>query len=163
MKSWVSIFSGEDQCYTALRLAPHTLNVRAIKHKMDNSISKEEAFQTSYRAFINAVEILSQSPETQCNLLGNYNVAWELKDEIISGKYLYENPESNITEEQIFSIRQLVEEIRKIPESVLVEAKTKSKNLISMNHPCWKPLRKHAALLIRSLKSVTERNEAYFK
>ena len=42
----------------------------------------EEEFHSSFRIFLNAVEMLASPPEEQCRLMGNYNVAWELKEDV---------------------------------------------------------------------------------
>ena len=54
------------------------------------------------------MKILAESPEKQCELVGNYNVAWELKDEVSSGLYLIKNPVSVLTEDQKFLFTTLV-------------------------------------------------------
>ena len=50
--------------------------------------SDEEEFHSAFRVFLNSVEMLASSPEEQCRLMGNYNVAWELKEDVKAGKYL---------------------------------------------------------------------------
>lgn len=129
---------------------------------MDETISYEESYHNSYYYFIRAIKILAESPEKQCELVGNYNVAWELKDEVSSGSYLIENPASTLTSTQKLAIQQLIDELKKIPATVLREATNHENNLIAMQDPLWKPLRKQAAILLRTLESATKNNEQYF-
>ena len=129
---------------------------------MESSITYEEAFHTEYRVFLNSVETLSLSAEKQCEIMGNYNVAWELKDDVSAGLYLIKNPASVFTEGQNLAIQQLINELNKIPESVLKAENTPEENLNAMKHPAWEPLRKQAVILLRTLESVTKNNEIYF-
>lgn len=130
---------------------------------MESTISDEEACQNSYHYFIEAVKILSEPPEKQCELVDNYNVAWELKDEVSSGLYLIKDPISFLTEGQKLAIQQLINELNKIPKIILKAENTSEENLKAMKHPAWKPLRKQAAILLRTLEPESKSNEKYFK
>jgi hypothetical protein len=129
---------------------------------MDETASVEESYHNSYYYFIRAVKILSESPEKQCELVGNYNVAWELKDEVTSGLYLIESPASTLSSSQKLAIQQLIDELNKIPANVLREVTSHENNLKAMQSPVWEPLRKQAAILQRTLESATKNNEQYF-
>jgi len=129
---------------------------------MENTISDEESYQNSFHYFIEAVKILSESPEKQCELVGNYNVAWELKDEVSSGLFLINAPASVLTESQKLAIQQLINELNKIPKSVLKAETTPENNLSAMKNPIWESLRKQAAMLLRTLESAAQNNEQYF-
>ena len=126
-------------------------------------MDQEEEFHNMFLTFIQELRNLALPAAEQCENNGNFNVAWELKDEIASGMYLINHPASLVNKEQQFVIEQLVNELSKIPDSVLVAADTKNKNLNAMSHPCWEPLRKHALIVIRALESVILSNENYFK
>ncbi len=130
---------------------------------MESTISEEESYQNSYYYFIEAVKILSAPPEKQCELIGNYNVAWELKDEVSAGLYLINNPASSLAEGQKYAIQQLITELNKISGSVLNYENTPKNNLTAMKNSVWAPLRKQAAMLLTTLESETKRNEEYFK
>ena len=123
----------------------------------------EEEFHNMFITFIQELRNLALPAEEQCENIGYINVAWELKEEIANGSYLINHPASLVSKEQKFVIEQLVNELSKIPESVLVAADTKIKNINAMSHPCWEPLRKHALIAIRALESVILSNENYFK
>lgn len=50
--------------------------------------SPEEAFQNAYRIFVFTLEALSLPPAEQCDLMGDFNTAWELKDDALRGHEL---------------------------------------------------------------------------
>lgn len=45
-------------------------------------MSEREAFEHAYHYFAQALEVLTSDPKTQCEKGGNYNVAWELKNDV---------------------------------------------------------------------------------
>ena len=51
-------------------------------------VDDEDAFHSCFRVYLNALEMLASSPEEQCRLMGNCNVAWELKEDVQAGKFL---------------------------------------------------------------------------
>ena len=116
-------------------------------------ISHREAFEAEYNVYLCALRQLSASPKEQCELGSNYNVAWELKDEISRGPDLLENPTSTIAKDAINAVRALASSIESVPSSVLVAAEGFDSNIIAMNHPCWVPLRKAANELLTILAS----------
>ena len=67
---------------------------------MESIITDEEAFHTEYRVFLDAVETLSQPAEKQCDIMGGYNVAYELKNDVEAGKYILKNTASIFNENQ---------------------------------------------------------------
>ena len=129
---------------------------------MESIITDEEAFHNEYRVFLNAIEVLSQPAKEQCNTMGGYNVACELKDDVAAGIYLLKNTASIFTENEKLVVQQLINELNKIPKEIIVFTDIKEESLKAMEHPCWEPLRKHAAIVIRSLETATKNNEKYF-
>lgn len=55
-------------------------------------IDAEEAFQNNLYYFFRALEILSHDPERQCEEMGDFNTAWELKDDVMAGRALLGSP-----------------------------------------------------------------------
>ena len=51
-------------------------------------ITDEEEFHNSYYYYVKALGMLAETAENQCQLMGDYNVAWELKEDVAAGKYL---------------------------------------------------------------------------
>ena len=47
-----------------------------------------EAWYLAYDVFIFTVGALSSQPEEQCEIMGDFNTAWELRDDALAGHYL---------------------------------------------------------------------------
>lgn len=120
-----------------------------------------DAFWNSYRVFAMALEFLSQKAEEQCALMGNYNVAWELNDDVSAGKYLLSSAPGRFTTEQAEGIRALAEALDSIPTDLLHTAEGHESNVEAMRHPVWSPLRQMAAALVATLAPVSSRCETY--
>lgn len=125
-------------------------------------MSEREAFEHAYYYFAQALEVLASDPKTQCEKGGNYNVAWELKNDVSAGARLFDLPK-RLSEAQKKEILGLVAALDAIPSEVLRSATTVADNLRAMNHPCWVPLRERARNLIKLLEPARKKNEEYFK
>ena len=121
----------------------------------------EEEFHSSYRVFINAVEMLSSAAEEQCVLMGNYNVAWELKDDVTAGRFLVGRGYLNESAEAW--IASLVSALESVNALVLPADPGPEANLRAMQHIRWEPLRFFAAQVVQQLSSFTAENAAYLK
>lgn len=119
----------------------------------------EEEFHSSYRIFLNAIEMLSSSPEDQCELMGDYNVAWELKDDVSAGQYLIGR--GFLTNSQEAWVGALVGALGTVNSQVLPSGKGREVNLLAMTEPCWDPLRFIAKELLDHLAPFTEVNAKY--
>lgn len=51
-------------------------------------ISAIEASHLSYNAFLFTVETLAEPAEERCQAMGDYNTAWELRDDALYGQNL---------------------------------------------------------------------------
>lgn len=131
-------------------------------NRNSEKISEREAFEHAYYYFLQALELLASDSETQCKKGGNYNVAWELKNDVSAGAYIFNLPE-RLSEKQKKEILELVAALDAIPDEVLRSATSAADNLRAMNHPCWIPLRERAANLIKLLEPATKKNEEFFK
>jgi len=119
----------------------------------------ESEFHSGYCVFVQAVEMLSASPDKQCAAMGDYNVAWELKDDVRAGKYLVGL--GYLTEAQEAWILALVGALDGVPAQVLTAGGGRETNLLAMQHPSWVPLRVIAAHVLESLKPFTLENAKY--
>lgn len=128
---------------------------------MSKEISEEDAFANGFFYFIQAIKILSADAKVQCTCMGNYNVAWELKSDVSAGAYLLNLPSAPLTQEEQDGIVAMVAALKEVPTSLLIEATTEAANKKAMSHPCWIPLRAHAAELLRLLAAATQRNESF--
>jgi len=50
-------------------------------------LKSDEGFRTAYYYFIDAVTTLASNPDEACERMGDYNVAWELKDDVQAGQF----------------------------------------------------------------------------
>ena len=127
-----------------------------IKNETEG-ISEKQAFENSYNYFIQALEVLAESAPVQCEMMGNYNVAWEVKDDASAGAYLFNCPSGRrLSEEQKHGILDLVEALERVPSTELPSGAAPEDNLAAMNHPSWEPLRKQATALLGLLAPATE-------
>jgi hypothetical protein len=115
-------------------------------------ISDSEKAELFFGAFLDALETLSLDADEQCTALGDYNVAWELRQEVSAGLHLRELSCVSWTVEQSEGLKRLVGELEQLPPSVVGQATTREENLVAMNHPCWVPIRQHARALLNLFK-----------
>src|SRR5439155_23640835 len=107
---------------------------------------------------------LVQDAATQCERMGNYNVAWELKADVSRGKQLLSySSSSRLNAEQKQGIQDLVSALESVPTTELPAGGKTEDNLAAMNHPSWKPLRTQAAHLVALLAPATEECWRYFQ
>lgn len=123
----------------------------------DSVIPDEEAFEASFRVFLNAVEALSKSPVEACEQYGHYNVAWEIKDDVSAGLYLFNNPKCKLSAQQRGAVSGLVEALREVPDGVVVFTDVRSESLARMQHPSWAVARVQAANVLRLLEPLSSR------
>ena len=126
-----------------------------------DAITDEEEFHTSYRVFINALEVLAASPEEQCAMMGNYNVAWELKHDVAAGKYLTNR--GYLSPEQESWLHALAGAVGAVPDQVLPAGGELAANLAAMKHASWIPLRTIARQVLDVLRSFTLENAKYLR
>ena len=125
------------------------------------TMDAEETYHHVFYYFVQALRILAMDPEPQCEAQGNYNVAFELKDEILSGRYLIGKGRLNDLEERV--IVALASDITGVPDSALTFANGHTPNVRNMMHPAWAPIRAQAASLLALLNTRIAENNAYFE
>ena len=116
----------------------------------------EDEFQSSLRIYLNALEMLASPPEEQCRLMGNCNVAWELKEDVQNGRFLIGRGYLNEREEQW--IRALSGALDGVNTLVLPSGVSLEANLLAMSHPAWEPSRFLASEVLRTLEQAAKRN-----
>lgn len=129
----------------------------------DNAaMSEQEQFENAYYYFMQAVQILAMDAESQCEK-EEYNAAWELKNDVSAGAYIFNLPD-RLSKDQKDAVLRLVAALETIPEAVLRATNGNAyENLVAMGHPCWIPLRVQATALIELLEPATKKNRVYFK
>jgi len=129
---------------------------------VSEKISEEEAFANAYHYFVEALKVLALDADTQCKRMRNYNVAWEIKDDVCRGVGILSLPGAQgLTSEEKYGINALLTALKELPASLLVAAATEAANKKAMSHPSWAPLRVRASELLSLLAATTTRNEVY--
>lgn len=123
-------------------------------------ISDEEGWHHTYATFRMAVECATLPAEQQCEEMGDYNVAWELRDDVSAGKYLLNR--GRLSESQEEGIAALVALVELVPANALPAGAGRKPNLVAMQHDSWVPVRELAAKTQQQLEQVTRANAAYF-
>ncbi len=130
---------------------------------MADNISLEESFEYSLRNFLEWLEVMKMEPVKLCDTWGNYNVAWELVDDLNrDGEAIIGASCSYLNEEQKQEVRGFLSSLKNIPKSVLVSATSAEENQEAMSNPCWGPYKQAAAVLLQRLEPVAIQNRAYF-
>lgn len=117
----------------------------------DEAISAEETSALAYECFLEALNILEADADRQCQLMGNYNVAWELKDDVSRGIWSLKSSAKKLSDNQSREVQALEAALNALPSSILVSATTEQANKLAMNDPCWLPVRKQALKLLTVL------------
>jgi hypothetical protein len=129
---------------------------------MNDKISEEEVFANAYHYFVEALKVLAADADTQCEYMSNYNVAWQLKDDVSRSAGILKLPGAQVlTQEEREGIVAMVEVLNELPSLVLDVATTEEANRKAMTDPCWTPLRARAADLLSLLAATTRRNEDF--
>jgi hypothetical protein len=121
----------------------------------------EETYQHVFFYFVQSLRILAMDPEPQCEAQGDYNVAIELKDEILSGRYVI--GKGKLKESEETAIAALASAVAAVPDSALTFANGHAPNVRNMMHSAWTPIRRQATSLLALLALTIAENKAYFE
>lgn len=121
----------------------------------------EEKYQQIFLEFARALRSLAMDAGPQCESEGDFNVAQELKYEILCGRYVIGKGKLNEAEETAIAV--LAAAIAAVPDSALTFADGHAANVRNMMHPAWTPIRSQAASLLALLDSRIAENKAYFE
>lgn len=119
-------------------------------------MSTDDNFDSAYRVFTEALAMLASSPEEQCEAMGDFNVAWELKDDVQAGRYLVDG--DHLSAEEQAWILAVVSALDAVPAATLPAGAGRDKNLDAMRHPSWIPIRALASEVRNALASKTAAN-----
>lgn len=119
----------------------------------------ESEFHSGYCIFVQALEMLALPANAQCAAMGDYNVAWELKEDVQTGKYMV--GQGYLSPEQECWVLALAGALEAVPAQILPAGAGRETNLVAMQHPSWIPLRAIAALALQALEPLTNENARY--
>jgi hypothetical protein len=125
----------------------------------DQLLSDEEEFHSSYRVFLMSLKYLALPPDEQCAAMGDYNVAWELKDDVLRGRFLIDR--GYLSVEQEAWVGALAGALEGVPAQTLPAGAGRDTNLAAMQHPSWTPLRSIAKQVLKALSTFTTENSRY--
>jgi hypothetical protein len=121
----------------------------------NGKLSEKEAIENELCYLGKALHTLSLGPKEQCEIMGNFNVAWELKSDVSRGLSIVESRCLDFSAAQETAMRQLIDLLNKVPNSVLAQATTPEENLRAMRHRSWNSPRKHALIVMRAFGMET--------
>lgn len=122
-------------------------------------LTPEESFRNSYYYFIDAVRSLASDPDAACERMGDFNVAWELKDDVQAGRYFAES--DLLSPQAKVEIDKLVVALDEVPQQLLKAAQGRRGNLQAMSDQAWVPVRAMAVGLLAFLDSFTKSNDVW--
>lgn len=121
--------------------------------------SSIEASHLAYDVFIFTVETLASAPEVQCDTIGCYNTASELRDNALAGHYLVGS--GLFSEQQEGAVLLFLAAVHGVPVNGMPSGAGRASNLAAMQHPAWEPIRALSRNLLTTLASVTALNQAF--
>lgn len=102
-------------------------------------------YANAYFHFLKALETLSEDADRQCEVMGYFNVAWELRDEAVDGaNAILTLPGGGLSTEQREAITRLTACLRALPSKVVNVDNVKEEHLCAMNSSSWASIRLEA-------------------
>jgi hypothetical protein len=134
---------------------------------MNGEISDSDYFENAFFYFVKALQLLALDADLQCQQMGNYNVAWELQQDVAQGGWdSARSPSSHLTPGQADEVIRLARMLEELPDEAISPKGLLTTNyegsIAAMNHLSWVPLRRQAAELLKLLEPAIERNALYF-
>jgi hypothetical protein len=130
---------------------------------MEDRSESIDLFHNGFRVFLEALSLLAKPAEVQCEEMGDYNVAWELRDDVSAGEYLAKSNFGQLSPAEAAAIISFMPALKSVPVSELPAGSGRSANLAAMQHASWAPLRTQAANLLVLLGPATQRNASYIE
>jgi hypothetical protein len=120
----------------------------------------EESFHNFFFYFMKAVDVLSLDSAEQCEVMGNFNVAWEIQHDVLDGGTALINwPEDYLLPAEKAAITELLPMLRDLPDGALQRTHEHKQ---AMSHPAWADLRIAAKRLRVQLEDAVKRNHEFF-
>lgn len=134
---------------------------------MNDEISDSDYFENTFFYFVKALQVLALDADMQCQRMGNYNVAWELQQDVAQGGLdSARSPSSHLTARQADEAIRLARALEELPGEAISPKGFLTTNhegsIAAMNHLSWVPLRRQATELLKLLEPAIERNALYF-
>ena len=124
-----------------------------------SQISALEASHNAYGVFVFTLDVLARPAEEQCELMGDYNTAWELRDNALAGHYLIGS--GLFTDQQEAAVLEFLSVIDPVPVNDMPAGSGRAANLAAMQSSAWVRIRNLAERLLAILAPVTAVNRVY--
>jgi len=128
-----------------------------------NDGSQRDTLENSYFYFVKTLSILAEAPAQQCDAMGYYNVAWELRDEGLDVDWLIQQEVIKFTAGQIGGMKDLSTALHALDTEASKGGETRDEHLKAMSNPGWQTVRDIARKLLVSLAPSTLENRKYLK
>ena len=127
----------------------------------DPPMSLEESFHNCLFYFLKALEVMALDASAQCEVMDNFNVAREIKQDVGDGGAALINwpVVDYLSRTEKDAIAEVLMALNGLPEAALLRHEHRQ----AMGHPAWMELRVLAARLIEQLGDAAKRNRAFFK
>ena len=119
-----------------------------------NDFEEGEAYANALYYFYDDLKVLAEDAEKQCEVMDNFNVAWELRDDATRDASAVLNlAGEQISAEQRAGIERLLADVAAVPDNVVnvPMGSAKEEHLRAMNNPAWDQVRLDAKELISLL------------
>ena len=126
-----------------------------------DEIIDRESWENNYCLFISILSVLAMPPLEQCNSMGNYNTAWELRTDGMDVDYLLNQCVIEFTIEQKDLMRHLSLSLHALDTKLFINGDILENNLKDMEIETWQIVREIAKNLLTSLESKTFENRKY--
>lgn len=131
---------------------------------MGEEITNEEAYEYCLSNFLKWLDVLAMEPVELCDTWGNYNVAWELVNDLkTDGQCIVSMACGYLSESQKLKVRDFLGSLEAIPKSLLLGTTTVQENVEAMSHPCWQAYKKSSVALVQCLEPAAKRNRKFFE
>lgn len=122
---------------------------------------EEDVDHNTFHFFFRSLTILSYEAERQCEEMGDFNTAWELKNDVMNGESLLGSNFLTDLEKRCISV--LLAALEPIPVNEMPAGVGRAPNLEAMNHPAWLDVREFAKYACIELAEKAMINDAYFQ
>lgn len=117
-----------------------------------DEMSGEEIFSNALFRFLNDLNILSLTVAEQCAKYQYYNVAWELRNDLVGdATELLNFRQIGLSVKQVKRILIFREMVEQIPKRITDVKNEKDQHLRAMSDPIWIPIRVRAAEIVNEL------------
>ena len=133
------------------------------QHDKEEYEDRYNRMQNMYFYFMQTVSCLTKSAEEQCDIVGNFNVAYELALEAKVVDCLIDQNYIKFTDKEIKQMTSFLHSLEGLEPPFLGSGGSRDENIANMRDYHWDSVREEAKKLEAILREKTEANLKYFK